>query len=101
MKGLSELRHKESDRIKSIISNLSKIGFHAISKKDDIIIKGSKKISITNRVKIKTYGDHRIAMSFSILSLLYGNKLIIDDESCISISYPDFKSHLETLSILY
>ena len=101
MKGLSELRHKESDRIKSIITNLSRIGFHAISKKDDIIIKGSKKISITNRVKIKTYGDHRIAMSFSILSLLYGNKLIIDDESCISISYPDFRSHLETLSILY
>ena len=43
MKGLSELRHKESDRIKSITNNLSKIGFQVISKKDDIIIKGSKK----------------------------------------------------------
>ena len=101
MKGLSELRHKESDRIKSITSNLSKIGFHIISKKDDIIIKGSKKITITKGVKIKTYGDHRIAMSFSILSLLFENKFIIDDESCISISYPDFKKHLETLSTLY
>ena len=98
MKGLSELRHKESDRIKSIIRNLSKIGFKAISKKDDIFIKGSSEIKVMHQKKIKTYGDHRIAMSFSILSLLYKNKLIIDDESCISISYPDFKKHLEKLS---
>ena len=98
MKGLSELRHKESDRIKSIITNLSKIGFKVTSKKDDIFINGSKEIKIVNQKKIKTYGDHRIAMSFVILSLLYENKLIIDDESCISISYPDFKKHLKTLS---
>mgnify|MGYP003326332197 FL=1 len=98
MKGLSELRHKESDRIKSIITNLSKIGFKVVSKKDDISIKGSNKIKIINQKKIKTYGDHRIAMSFVILSLLYKNKLIIDDESCISISYPEFKKHLKKLS---
>ena len=98
MKGLSELRHKESDRIKSIITNLSKIGFNVISKEDDISIEGSNKIKIINQKKIKTYGDHRIAMSFKILSLLYKNKLIIDDDSCISISYPDFKKHLKKLS---
>ena len=98
MKGLSELRHKESDRIKSITTNLSKIGFKVISKKDDISIKGSNKLQVINQKKIKTYGDHRIAMSFAILSLLYKNKLIIDDESCISISYPDFKKHLKKLS---
>ena len=98
MKGLSELRHKESDRIKSIKTNLSKIGFKVISKRDDISIKGSNKIQVINKKKIKTYGDHRIAMSFEILSLLYKNKLIIDDESCISISYPDFKKHLKKLS---
>ena len=98
MKGLSELRHKESDRIKSIITNLSKVGFKVVSEKNDISIKGSNKIQIVNQKKIKTYGDHRIAMSFIILSLLYKNKLIIDDESCISISYPDFKEHLKRLS---
>ena len=98
MRGLSELRHKESDRIKSIITNLSKIGFKVFSKKDDISIKGSNKIQIISQKKIKTYGDHRIAMSFAILSLLYKNKLIIDDETCISISYPDFKKHLKKLS---
>ena len=98
MKGLSELRHKESDRIKSITTNLSKIGFKVISKKDEISIKGSRAIQVISQKKIKTYGDHRIAMSFVILSLLYKNKLIIDDESCISISYPEFKKHLKKLS---
>ncbi|MDC3208485.1 3-phosphoshikimate 1-carboxyvinyltransferase [Pelagibacteraceae bacterium] len=98
MKGLSELRHKESDRIKSITKNLSKIGYKVTSKKDDIFIKGSNELQVINPKKIKTYGDHRIAMSFAILSLLYKNKLIIDDESCISISYPDFKKHLKKLS---
>tara|TARA_A100001015_G_scaffold3062_1_gene4120 strand:- start:1165 stop:2457 length:1293 start_codon:yes stop_codon:yes gene_type:complete len=98
MRGLSELRHKESDRINSIITNLSRIGFKVVSKKDDISIKGEKKINIISQKKIKTYGDHRIAMSFAILGLLFKNKLSIDDESCISISYPDFKKHLKKLS---
>ena len=53
MRGLSELRHKESDRIKSIITNLSKIGFKASSKKDDIFIKGSNKIQLINKKKNK------------------------------------------------
>ena len=100
MRGLAELRHKESDRIKSITTNLVKIGFNVTSKKNDILIEGFKNIKITKQKKIKTYGDHRIAMSFTILSLLYKNKLIIDDESCISISYPNFKKHLDKLSRL-
>ena len=98
MRGLAELRHKESDRIKSITTNLVKIGFNVTSKKNDILIEGFKNIKIIKQKKIKTYGDHRIAMSFTILSLLYKNKLIIDDESCISISYPNFKKHLNKLS---
>ena len=101
MEGLSELRHKESDRIKSITTNLSKLGFKANSKKDNISIQGNKNIKIIKPIKIKTYSDHRIAMSFVILGLLYDNKLIIDDEACISISYPNFKEHLKKLSSVH
>ena len=101
MKGLSELRHKESDRIKSITKNLSKLGFNVVSRNENIIIKGSKKIKINNQKKINTYGDHRIAMSFAILGLLYKNNLVIDNESCISISYPNFRDHLKKLTSLY
>ncbi len=101
MEGLSELRHKESDRIKSITTNLSKLGFEINSKKDNIHIQGNKNIKINKPIRIKTYSDHRIAMSFVILGLLYDNKLIIDDEACISISYPNFKKHLKKLSSVY
>ena len=101
MEGLSELRHKESDRIKSITTNLSKLGFKAISKKDNISIQGNQNIKVTKTVKIKTYSDHRIAMSFLILGLLYNNNLTIDDEACISISYPNFTKDLEKISVKY
>ncbi len=96
MKGLGELRHKESDRIKSIVYNLKKLNFAVRLKGDDIQIVG-KKINIRSKNTIKTFGDHRIAMSFLILSILYDKKIKIDNEKCISISYPKFKDHLNYL----
>lgn len=96
MKGLEELRNKESDRINSISINLKKLGANIFVKNDCISIIG-KKLKITKNVKIETFGDHRIAMSFSILSLLYNKHIKIDNEKCIRISYPDFKKHLSSL----
>ncbi len=96
MRGLSELRHKESDRIRSIVVNLKKLGHKIDTKKDDIIITG-KKIDLNKTYKIKTYKDHRIAMSFLILNLISNNKIKVDDENCIKISYPYFKKHLNQL----
>ena len=56
-----------------------------------------EKIKVYKNIKIKSFGDHRIAMSFSILNLLYDNKLKIDNKKCINISYPDFTKHLNYL----
>ncbi len=96
MKGLAELRHKESDRIKSIVINLKKLNINVTQVKDNIEIYG-KKIDLKKNKTIKTFGDHRIAMSFSILNLICDNMLLIDDVNCISISYPKFKNHLDKL----
>jgi 3-phosphoshikimate 1-carboxyvinyltransferase len=57
-----------------------------------------KKITICSFMVIKSFNDHRIAMSFSILNVLFQNKLKIDNKKCISISYPDFQKHLNYLS---
>jgi len=95
MNGVSELRHKESDRIKSIVLNLKKIGVKAQSIGDNIHITGSSNLS-TKICKIKTFGDHRIACSFMILALLNKN-IEIDNEKCVSISYPKFKKDLKSL----
>jgi 3-phosphoshikimate 1-carboxyvinyltransferase len=96
MKGLDELRYKESDRIKSIVLNLKKIGIDVHEVNNNLHILG-KKIKVNKDVKIKSFGDHRIAMSFSILNTLHYNKLKIDDKKCINISYPDFTKHLNFL----
>ncbi len=96
MKGLEELRYKESDRIKSIIYNLKKVGIEIREKDNNLTIYGGK-LNINKRVKIKSFDDHRIAMSFSILNILCGQKLTIDNKKCISISYPDFEEHLNYL----
>ncbi len=96
MKGLEELRYKESDRIKSIIYNLKKVGIEIREKDNNLTIYGGK-LNINKRIKIKSFDDHRIAMSFSILNILCGQKLTIDNKKCISISYPDFEKHLNYL----
>ncbi len=95
MEGLGELRHKESNRIKSIVSNLKKVGVKAHNIGDSIHITGSPTLN-TRECKIKSYGDHRIACAFMILALLNKN-IIIDNEKCISVSYPKFKKDLKSL----
>ncbi len=95
MEGLGELRHKESDRITSIVSNLKKVGVKARNIKDSILITGSSELK-TKKCIIKSFGDHRIACSFMILALL--NKDIkVDNEKCVSVSYPNFKRDLKSL----
>ena len=95
MKGLDELRHKESDRINSIVSNLRKAGVNVESKNDDIRIYGNTNFK-NKTVKIKSFDDHRIACAFMILRLINKN-IKIDNEKCVSISYPKFKKDLKSL----
>ena len=100
MYGLEELRHKESDRINSIETNLKKLGYFVKTENNNLIIKGGSP-KTRKYPSIRTFGDHRIAMSFSILNLLYDEKLKIDNKKCISISYPLFENHLEKLKKKY
>tara|TARA_B100000965_G_C19574626_1_gene750744 strand:- start:593 stop:1942 length:1350 start_codon:yes stop_codon:yes gene_type:complete len=98
MKGLKELRFKESDRIKSIHNNLKLCSVDSKVLKDNIIIKGKENIRGSKRV-IKTYNDHRIAMSFYILGLVTEKAIKLDNEECIKISYPNFKKDLKQLIV--
>ena len=61
---------------------------------DGMIIHGGRKLHGTT---INTFGDHRIAMAFSIASLLTDNENTLNDTSCISISYPSFIKYLHEL----
>jgi len=92
--GAEELRVKESDRIEAICDNLKNMGADVEELDDGFIIKGPTKL---NGALIKTYDDHRIAMTFEIASLIAEGKTQLDNNSCISISFPEFYSTLESI----
>ncbi len=87
----SELRVKESDRIRAVVDNLRAIGVDAEERADGMRISGS-----AGRLagQIMTHGDHRLAMAFGVLSAVPGNALVIDDPNCVAVSYPGFWNDL-------
>lgn len=87
VRGAKELRYKESDRIKAIVHNLRKMGVKVEEFEDGFRIEGTEKLK---GAKIDTFGDHRIAMAFTIAGLITDEEVIIDRPECVSISYPQF-----------
>jgi 3-phosphoshikimate 1-carboxyvinyltransferase len=89
--GAEELRVKESDRIAAVAANLVALGVRMTEQKDGLRITGSP---APLRGRVHAFGDHRIAMAFGILGALPGNRIEIDDPSCVDISYPGFWTDL-------
>ncbi|WP_457679011.1 3-phosphoshikimate 1-carboxyvinyltransferase [Thermovibrio sp.] len=89
-----ELRVKESDRIKSTVENLRRIGAEVEELPDGMVIRGKSKLK---GGKVLSYGDHRIAMSFIIASLITENPVEVDEVECIATSYPKFLEDLRKL----
>jgi len=80
----SELRVKESDRITSILDGLTKTGIAVEEFEDGYAVTGGR----MSPAKVNSFGDHRIAMSFSIAGLLCGME--IEDTACVETSFPNF-----------
>lgn len=81
-----QLRFKESDRIKAVVSELKKTGALVKEKKDGLIVEGKREL---HGASIECYNDHRIAMAFSVLGLKVPG-IIIKDEKCVEKSFADF-----------
>jgi len=84
--GAEELRIKESDRIQVMADGLQAIGINAQPTADGIVIQGGK---IRGGV-VNSYGDHRIAMAFTIAALCAKNTITIEDCSNVATSFPSF-----------
>ena len=95
IKDAQELKVKESNRIKSMVENLKILGADIEELEDGMIIKGKSKL---NGVKIKTFKDHRIAMAFSTLNLISDEKIKLDDEDCINVSFPGYFDLIKSLT---
>ena len=92
--GAKELRVKETDRIKAIVSELKKMGADIEEREDGFTVNGP--IRLQGAV-CESYNDHRIAMSLAVAALLAEGKTIIKNSECIDISFPGFKKTLQNL----
>jgi 3-phosphoshikimate 1-carboxyvinyltransferase len=92
IKGASELRVKESDRIKATVENLRQMGAKIEELPDGMVIEGKTPLK---GAKIKTYDDHRIAMAFTIAGLIADGPVELDNPECVKISYPNFFEDLK------
>ncbi|MFP6183122.1 3-phosphoshikimate 1-carboxyvinyltransferase [Helicobacter pylori] len=96
VKNAKDLRAKESDRIKAVVSNFKALGIECEEFEDGFYVEGLEDISPLkqrfSRIKpplIQSFNDHRIAMSFAVLTLAL--PLEIDNLECTNISFPQFK----------
>jgi 3-phosphoshikimate 1-carboxyvinyltransferase len=92
--GAEELKVKESDRLKTISKELSKMGADIEETDDGLIIKGGTPLKYAD---CESYDDHRIAMSCAIAGLVSDGGVSIDDLSCVDISFPGFFETIKSL----
>ena len=89
-----ELRVKESDRIAALATNLRALGAQLEEREDGLKIPGGQSL---RGAELDSFGDHRIAMAFSIAALRAQGETLIRGSQCAAISYPAFFSVLEQL----
>jgi len=98
IKGVNELRVKETDRINSMVFNLRKMGAGIWVKKsglvENIVIQGQGRLYGS---ELKSFGDHRTAMSMVVAALAAEGASRLDDISCVSKSFPGFLKTLKEL----
>ncbi len=91
----SELRKKESDRIRSIVDNLRNLGVRVEESPDGFFVPGNQRLQ---GGRVRTFGDHRIAMAFALAGLVSERPVQLDDAGCAAVSFPDFYKQLELVT---
>ena len=97
IKDATELKVKESNRIRVMCDELSKLGVNVVETEDGMEIDGTNKL--LGNVTISTHDDHRIAMTFAILGLISDGEIKLDNKNCVEISYPGFFDDLRKVNI--
>jgi len=91
----AELRVKETDRIETITSNLRAMGVSVTMKEDGLEIAGGQKFKAA---ELQSFGDHRIAMAFSVAALAADGPCAIHDAKAASVSFPEFYLTLRNIA---
>lgn len=96
VKDAQDLRNKESDRIKAIVTELKKLGADIEETVDGFIING--KTGLKGNCSVETYHDHRLAMSLYVAGLICEKAIEIDNFEWVNISFPEFENLFDKLN---
>lgn len=97
IKDAQDLRNKESDRIKAVVTELKKIGADIEETPDGFIING--KTNLKGDTEVETYHDHRLAMSLYVAGLICDKPIAINGFEWVDISFPEFDKLFNSLSL--
>ncbi len=91
-----ELRVKETNRSTAIVKNMEFCGAEVLEFEDGFLIHGK---DVEDFALFESYGDHRIAMAFSVLAALLNNGGKVNGFECVSVSNPEFFEQLESITV--
>jgi len=97
MRGVKELRVKESDRIDAMARGLEACGVRVEEDEDTLIVHGMGPGGVPGGATCATHIDHRIAMSFLVLGLAAQKPVSVDDGSPIATSFPAFEGLMQSI----
>jgi len=96
--GAAELRVKETDRIKTIVTELRKLGVEVTERPDGFLIDGRQPWHVQD-TQLDSHGDHRIGMMMAIAALRLHEPVTLANASAVNISYPTFFEDLRRLQL--
>jgi 3-phosphoshikimate 1-carboxyvinyltransferase len=98
LRGVAHLRHKESDRIRSVATEIRKLGGDVIELPDGLQVQGTlgPNPSPLHGATIDSWGDHRVAMAFTVAGLAIPD-VVIQKPQVVSKSFPGFFGAMESL----
>jgi 3-phosphoshikimate 1-carboxyvinyltransferase len=90
-----ELRAKESDRIRSMARELTRMGARIEELPDGMVVHGPVRL---RGASCRSYRDHRVAMALAVAGLLAEGETVIQGAECAAVSYPGFWDHLQCIA---
>jgi 3-phosphoshikimate 1-carboxyvinyltransferase len=94
VKDASELRVKETDRIATIAENMRRMGISITTTPDGFHVPGGQRFRAAT---VDSFGDHRIAMAFSVAALAADGECTVENAGAASVSFPEFYATLDEL----
>lgn len=97
MRGLGELRIKESDRLSGIARGLAAIGVRVEIGEDSLVVEGRGMDGVPGGARVNALQDHRLAMAFLVAGLAARAPVSVDDATMVRTSFPQFRKLMRTL----